>query len=173
MEFTGNIIDISINYKTKQTQVVFETNTKADLFEEIKSVDILDIKAVKHREKRTLDANAYAWVLISKLSNKLNIPTLEIYKRIIRDMHTFEIVPIKENAVDKFCEVWSKNGIGWITEVTPSKLQGYKNIMCYYGSSTYDKKEMLQFTESIIEECKENKIETMTPEQIDNLMKGW
>ena len=44
----------------------------------------LDIK--EHREKRSLDANAYAWVLIHKLAEAMRISPEEVYLQAILDI---------------------------------------------------------------------------------------
>ena len=62
----------------------------------------------EHRQKRSLDANAYLWVLISKIQEVLNVPKEMIYKDLIKDIGVYEVVPIKNIAVDKFCEAWHK-----------------------------------------------------------------
>ena len=96
----------------------------------------------EYKEKRSLDANAYAWVLLGKLQDKLHIPKEEIYRDAIRNIGSYEVIPIKNEAVEKFRQAWSKKGLGWITETTKSKLDGYTNVIAYYGSSIYDTKEI-------------------------------
>lgn len=82
-----------------------------------------EVKVYKH--KRSLDSNAYAWVLLGKLQDKLHIPKEEIYKDLIRNIGSYEIVPVRDEAVEKFRQAWSKNGLGWITETTKSKLERF------------------------------------------------
>ena len=73
----------------------------------------------------------------------------------------------------KFKQAWSKNGLGWITDTTRSKLEGYTNVIAYYGSSIYDTKEMSRFIELIIQECEQLHIETRSKEEIDSLLESW
>lgn len=127
----------------------------------------------EYKEKRSLDANAYAWVLLGKLQDKLHIPKEEIYRDAIRNIGSYEVIPIKNEAVDKFRQAWGKKGLGWITETTKSKLNGYTNVLTYYGSSIYDKKEMTRFIEQIIQECEQLDIETKSKAEIDSLLKEW
>ncbi len=77
------------------------------------------------KEKRSLDSNAYCWTLLGKLQDKLNIPKEEIYKDLIKNIGSYEIVPVKNKAVERFRKAWSKNGIGWITETMKSKLERF------------------------------------------------
>ena len=79
----------------------------------------------EYKSKRSLDSNAYAWVLLGKLQDKLHIPKEEIYRDLIKNIGSYEIVPVKNEAVDKFRQAWSKNGVGWITETMKSKLERF------------------------------------------------
>lgn len=94
----------------------------------------------EHRKKRSLDANAYAWVLIGKLADVMRVPPEIVYINAIQNIGgNYEVIPIRDEAVDKFIEVWKKNGLGWpCVDMGRSKIPGYRNIRAYYGSSTYD-----------------------------------
>jgi len=82
-----------------------------------------EVKEVK--PKRSLDSNAYCWVLLGKLQDKLHIPKEDIYRDLIKNIGSYEIVPVKNEAVEKFRSAWSKNGVGWITEIMKSKLERF------------------------------------------------
>lgn len=126
------------------------------------------------REKRSLDANAYFWVLADKLAEKLNSTKEEVYKNYIKDIGgNSGIVCVEDKAVDKLCEVWESRGIGYQTDVFPSKLKGCTNVVLYYGSSTYDTKQMSRLIDFVVEDCKEQGIETKTPDEIENLKSLW
>lgn len=127
----------------------------------------------EYKEKRSLDANAYAWVLLGKLQDKLHIPKEEIYRDLIRNIGSYEVVPIKDEAVDKFRQAWSKNGLGWITDTTKSKLEGYTNVLAYYGTSIYNRTEMTRFIDLLIQECEQLGIETKSQAEINSLLESW
>ena len=133
----------------------------------------IDIK--KFREKRSLDANAYCWVLLGKLADAAGIPVFEMYRECIRDIGgNYEIVPIRNDAVDTWMKNWQEHGIGWISEsMGESKLKGYTNTINYYGSSTYDTRQMARLIDRVIEECKTYNIETMTPQELEGLKSRW
>ena len=97
----------------------------------------------------------------------------EIYKDLIKEIGVYEVVPIKDIAVEKFCDAWSQNGLGWITEITKSKLEGYTNVLAYYGSSTYDTKQMARLIDLVIQECNQYGIETRSQEEIESMLKEW
>lgn len=79
----------------------------------------------EYKKKRSLDSNAYAWVLLGELQDKLHIPKEDIYRDLIKNIGSYEILPVKNEAVEKFRQAWSKNGIGWITETMKSKLERF------------------------------------------------
>lgn len=127
----------------------------------------------EYKEKRSLDSNAYCWALLGKLQDKLEIPKEEIYKDLIKNIGSYEIVPIRNEAVEKFRRSWSKNGLGWITETMKSKLKGFTNVITYYGSSSYDTAEMSKLIELIVQECQQFGIETKPKEEINSLLENW
>ena len=126
------------------------------------------------KAKRSLSANAYAFLLIDKLAEKLNLSPQEIYKNAIRHIGgVSETICIQNRAVEKFCEGWQKNGIGWQTEIIDSKLDGCSCVVCYYGSSTYDQAQMSRLIDLIVQDCKAVGIETMTPAELSRLCEEW
>ncbi len=128
----------------------------------------------EYKKKRSLDANSYCWVLCKKIADKLRITKEEVYVKAIHEVGKFEILPIKDEAADTFIKAWSSKGIGWLCEVlNKSKLDGYTNLIAYYGSSIYDTKEMSILIDSIVQEAKQLEIETMTPRELEELMSMW
>lgn len=129
----------------------------------------------EHQKKRSLDANAYFWTLCGKLAAKVGLPKEDVYRSLIRDVgDNYEILPIRDDAVEKWISNWEGKGIGWVCEVLcESKLPGYTNVITYYGSSTYDTQQMSRLIEMVVHECKLQGIETMTPAELSLLLEGW
>ena len=176
MKVTGTIKDVSLGLdgKAQVTLTINEKNTLIQSLDELSAAEQLSFEMKPYRAKRSLDSNAYAWVLLDKLSEKLRIPKVTIYREIIKDVGgNNETVCVTNGAVKRLCEGWSKNGIGWITETFPSKLDGCTNVILYYGSSEYDTKQMSQLIDIIVRECKEQGIQTETPNRIAELKSLW
>lgn len=174
MKLKGKLVEASLDFVSKKPKLTFLLNNEIDSLEEIENVELLDIEIKKHRNKRSLDANAYCWVLLGKLSDKLKMKAEEIYKIEIKEIGAYEVLPIKDLAVEKFIEAWSKNGIGWVCEIiSKSKLPGYTNLKAYYGSSTYDSKQMSKLIDNIVEDCKIAGISVDTPEEIKKYKEMW
>lgn len=140
--------------------------------EDDKEYNLVIDKAVK---KRSNDANRYFWELVGKLSEKINVSPEEIYRTYIRDIGgNYEVMPIKDEAVDTWKAIWRQRGIGWQCDIIgESKLRGYTNVICYYGSSTYNSKQFKRLINLCIEDCKAQGIETMTPRELELLIANY
>lgn len=134
---------------------------------------VADIK--EWRERRSLDANAYCWVLLGKLSGKLGLPPEEIYRAAIRDVgDNYEVMPVRNDALERWKAIWQSNGLGWLCEeIGPSKHEGYTNVRNFYGSSAYDKSQMSRLIDNIVQDCKAQGIETLTPDELARLTEAW
>jgi hypothetical protein len=134
----------------------------------------VSIKVSKKKKSRSLDSNAYFWILVDKLSQRLNIPKEDVYRNAIRNIGgVSEVVCVRNEAVKKLCSGWSKNGIGWQTDTMPSKLDDCTNVILYYGSSTYDVAQMSRLINIILQECRQLGIDTKSKEEIDSLLTSW
>ena len=136
---------------------------------------LYDLEVKEHRKKRSLDANAYCWTLINKIADALRITPVEIYRQAIQNIGgNYEIIPIKEEAADHFKQIWQAQGLGWpCVDMGKSKIQGYRNLRAYYGSSTYDTRQMSQLIDNLVQDCRALDIEVKSEEEIASLMGGW
>lgn len=127
----------------------------------------------REKKKRSLDSNSYCWVLIEKIAQAIHSTREEVYRKAIKEVGRYDDVAVIDKAANGFCEGWSNNGIGWFTETFDSTLKGCKKVRCYYGSSTYDTKEMSRLIDYIVDEAKGLEIETLTPNEIAELNAKW
>lgn len=136
---------------------------------------LYDLEVKEHRKKRSLDANAYAWVLINKLADALRITPKEIYRQAIQNVGgNYEILPVKAEAAEHFKQVWEAQGLGWpCVDMGKSKIDGYRNLRAYYGSSTYSTTQMAQLIDILLQDCRALDIEVKSPEEIASIMGAW
>ena len=152
-------------------KVIAETASYIDSLEDEKQY-VMTIKEKKNR--RSLNANSYAWVLLDKLAEKLNIAKTDLYRSYIKEIGgNCDTVCCVDKAVKDLCEGWQHNGIGWLTDTLPSKIEGCTNVILYYGSSTYDTAQMSRLINLIVEDCKEYGIETITPAELSRMCEEW
>lgn len=169
----GRIIGLAFGLDGKQQLTLALEDDFKPQYDRLVGKD-LDIAIKPYRRRRSLDANAYAWVLIGKIAAAVGMSRESIYREAIRQIGgVSEIVCVKDEAVDKLRRSWAKNGIGWHTETLPSKLEGCTNVILYFGSSVYDTVQMSALIDRLMTDARELGIETMTPAQIENLMNLW
>lgn len=177
VDTTARLRDLTQDYKTKRFVLTMEIDnpqTAMNVWDELHGDEKISVRFSKHRKKRSLDSNAYAWVLMDRLSEKLRIPKEQIYRQYIKDIGgVSETICIKTDGVNKLREAWHKNGLGWLTTTFPSDTQGYTDVILYYGSSTYDTRQMSRLIDMIVYDCKEQGIETADPEELRALLASW
>ena len=172
LQYPENIDEMEVVITTKRTQQNIQEVIKNK--EIVEKGKILNIEIKQHRKRRSLDANAYCWVLAQKIAEVIGNTKEYVYKEIIKRVGQFEIVPIKDEALDRWIEAWESKGLGWQSEVMrDSKIEGYTNTINYYGSSVYNTKEMSLLLEEIVTQAKELGIDTMTENGKKALLESW
>lgn len=133
------------------------------------------LKVDEYHPKRSLDANAYLWVLCGKIAELVGSTKEEVYQKCVNEAGQYEIVPIKREDIKKYKRMWESQGIGYMTEVLGEckRTKGYMNVIRYYGSSTYDSKQMATLIDNVMQECKSLGIDTMPPEELKSLCEAW
>ena len=136
---------------------------------------LYDLEVKEHRKKRSLDANAYAWVLINKLADALRITPIEIYRQAIQNVSgNYEVLPVKAEAAEHFKQVWEAQGLGWpCVDMGKSKIDGYRNLRAYYGSSTFSVQQMQVLIDNLVQDCRALDIEVKSDEEIASIMGAW
>lgn len=172
MEAVGKLTGASRTFDGKSIILTFEVDAAASgQIESIREQDKLRIKAVKYKEKRSLDANAYAWVLMTKIADAVNSSKEEIY----------------EEMLQKYGTVYEDEN-GYITmtvkkSVDMTKIYGhwkyikdngkFASYLMMKGSSEYNAGEMSRFIDRIVEDAKELGIETATPDELERMKQEW
>lgn len=135
---------------------------------------------IKRKTKsRSLNANSYCWLIAQKIALELSKNSYttkeDVYKKAIKDCGYFTYVPVREDAIDRYVQIWQAHGIGWIAEDAGEckNLKGYHNIMCYHGSSVYNTKEMARLIDCLTDECEQLGIKLEPSEYIQSLIEGW
>jgi len=173
MEFTGVITDISNNIITGDVSITFSVNEKSHIlpeYERLKNIKKLKITAAQYREKRSLDANAYMWVLLQKLAEVLHTTKDELYIDMLGKYGVFTHIIVKPHVASRVKEEWRT--VKELGEVTVGGQTGIQ-LQCYFGSSTYDTKEMSVLIDGVVQECKDNEIETLPPDELARMKKEW
>ena len=146
----------------------------AGFFSSADSEKTYTIEIKEKKKKRSLDSNSYFWVMCGLLAKKTKIPRTDIYRSYIREIGgNSDLLCIQDIAVEHFCKMWESGHIGRFTDLLPSKLDGCTNVVVYYGSSDYDQPTMSRLIDMVVQDCKENEIETLTPAEIAAMNAAW
>lgn len=139
------------------------------------SIDLLTgktlrLSAVQWREKRSLDANALFWSCVSKLAEALRADKWDIYLLMLRRYGKFTYIVVPDGAVEKMKAMWRETEVVGEIEVNGRKAT---QLLCYFGSSTYDTVEFSRLLDGTISEMKEIGIPTPAEEEMDLVLKEW
>lgn len=133
-----------------------------------------DYDIVPHKEKRSLNANAYSWALVDKIAAVLRISPIEVYRNAIENTGglTASTISIKAEAAAAFIKSWEAGHIGrQCREIYNS--DGWVTLMCIYGSSDFDRGQMSRFIDTLIQDAKALGIETMEQGRLESLLNSW
>jgi len=172
MEFTGKLKDVSRDWQTNQYNITFTINEPSVVneIENIKDVDKLSIKAVKFRQKRSLDANALLWVCLQAIATALRADKWDIYLQMLKRYGKYTPVCVKPNAVEAVQKQWRETEI--LGEININGEVAVQ-MLCYFGSSTYNTKEFSVLLDGVISEMKEMGLDTPTSEDMKRSLEQW
>lgn len=129
---------------------------------------IYDVKINKHREKRSLNANAYLWKLVTEIGNILNKSKEEVYLQMLIDYGQSEMASI-------LSEIDVKGYFKYYKLAGTSILNGkeFNHYKIYKGSSEYDTKEMSILLNGVVQEAKNLGIKTKDDIEVERLLEEW
>ena len=135
---------------------------------------MLDVQIESHKNRRSLDANAYCWALIGQIAAATGIKKEEVYREEIKQVGgNCDTVCVKREAAVGLARHWQHNGLGWMAETFESKVPGCVNVNLYYGSSVYDTAQMSRLIDNVVQDAVALGIETKTPRELALLKEDW
>ena len=172
MDCTGKLVSVSRDWQTKKLNITFQLNEEpVNDINELATCEKLRIEVDKYKEKRSKDANSYAWLLMQKIAEATQSDKWTVYLEMLqRYSREFTHIICKENAVDTFRQLY-RTCID-LGEVNINGTKGHQ-LQVYYGSSTFDTKAMSVFIDGIVSECKELDIDVVTPDELERMKSLW
>lgn len=134
-----------------------------------------EYKIEKVEKKRSLTANSYLWVLCDKIAAATNTTKVDVYREAVKAVGIYKVFHnLSVSEAETLKVVWGKMGIGWVTEQEDFSEDGdHVELHCYYGTSTYNPKQMCRIIDYVIDHAKNAEVETMPPEQLKSLLGEW
>lgn len=125
-----------------------------------------EVKEYKH--KRSLNANAYYWVLVNKIANALNQSKEFIHLCMLKQYGQRYVVCVPYDVpIENLVKYYEQDGV---------RKQGdrlFKTYNVYLPSSEMNTYEMSKLIDGTVEEAQSMGIETMTPDEIAHLKAMW
>lgn len=175
---TGKIVEITraLSGRFHLTLELNEDDKVKALYDKLHDKPLLDITIKQHRQKRSLNANAYAWALLDKMAKELQTTSEELYEHMLclygYPLYDEDGMPviisvlatINASLLGKHLKMIGEGHVG------DKVFNHYKVIR---GSSKYDSKEMSTFIDNLVNEAKEIGIETLTPDELERMKAEW
>lgn len=182
MEFTGKFVGgLRIDFETRRLEMTIQSDMDGigQEWEELRKEQKLRFTVKRHRKKRSLDANAYYWQLLTKLADKLRVSKPYLHNILLRQYGQPEVIdgqmvylvlPDSDSGAKRAdeAETYHIRPTAQVKAGNDGKM--YRTYLMLRGSSTYDTAEMSTLIDGLIDECKAQGIETLPPNEIERMM---
>lgn len=176
MELRGSLHGISRDFLTRNIVVslAIDGYVTEEMVEELQEIDDMSIVLKKYKKKRSLDANAYLWVLCTKLAEKRECSKEEVYKEMLQhygclyqdEDGNYIIITLKStvdtNKLDGHWKYFKTSADG-----------RFKSYLMIKGTSDYDTGEMAKFLDLVVQDAKQDGIDVLPPNEIQMMKERW
>lgn len=192
MDLKGRIENLYRDFKTGKWNILLSLDKQpSEELNDLLECNI-DIRLKKHFKKRSLDANAYFYVLVNKIAEKEHISDEEVHDRLLAENRCYII---ENEAVDWMVADWKSSkyrlvrindqyyydslqdvilqkpgGGTYKAKGEPKRSRIFWHIK---GSHQMDSKEMARLIDSTVQEAKGLGIETLPQAQLEIMNKEW
>lgn len=176
MTLTVNDIQHELLYDHDNIVIVCEKQERREIQEFLSTINVqrgkkYDIKITRYREKRSLDANSYYWLLLGKMASVLGTSKIELHNQELGKYGAF-----LTDSDNKVLYTLFKASIDYLSyeqiHLKPTGKTEDRNGVTYMWfmvlkpTHEMDSKEMSVLIDGVVQDAKELGIETATPQQI-------
>ena len=121
-----------------------------------------------HREKRSRNANALLWACLGELASALKTDKWEVYLQMLKRYGQYTYICVRPMAVKAVKKQWRE-----CEEIGHVNINGQDSVqmLCYFGSSTYNSKEFSILLDGVVSEMKEMGLETPADREMERAIK--
>lgn len=178
MDYTGTFDGLAVDFATNKQKATLTLNEDArQAFENLRGKQI-SVRIKAYKKKRSLDANAYFHVLVGKIADVTGNSKVYIKNKLIAEYGQYEtindaLVPLPlDDDIDAY-NVEFVHLQPTSRTTTNQKGKVFRVNLVMRGSHTYDTDEMSKLIDGAVYEAKELGIETITPNQVKEMMERW
>ena len=182
MEFTGRFVGglrIDVDSRRMEMTVQCDRDDIGGEWDALRKNERLVFSVKEYKRKRSLDANAYYWVLVTKLAKVLNLSKPHLHNLLLRrygqpeivdGQMVFLVLPDSESGTRKAdeAETYHIRPTSQVKTGVDGKM--YRTYVMLRGSSTYNTAEMSELIDGLVSECKEQGIETLPADELKRMM---
>lgn len=175
MNLTGKMTKLFQDFGRNKTVIELEVADEPDLLEalgKLKNHQKLNISVSAYKGKRSLDANATLWFCIGQIAAALGADKWKIYLEALKRYGKFTHIVVKEQAVDEVKRQWRECedlGKAWVIGEQGKPVEGVQ-MLCYYGSSTYNTEEFSKLLNGVISEMVEMGLDPPAPKEVEKAL---
>lgn len=166
MDLRGTATGLMRDFKTGKLKFTVEVEEGNP--EDIEAMMEKDaaIRIEEFRTHRSKNANALMWACLSKIAAVLGGNKEVYYLQALRKYGKFTLVSVKKESFDAWKKMWRE------CEKVGERGDVY-DVLCYFGSSTYNTKEFSVLLDGIIDDMRNSGIETPTQEELQRSLELW
>ena len=171
MQTTGNIIALSKDWATNKLLINLQVDDcPVEEVQALSQCEKLSIEIKKYRKKRSLDANGMLWACIGEIANVLRADKWEIYLQMLKRYGKYTYICVKPAVVEAVKAQWRE-----CEEIGKIDINGKEAVqmLCYFGSSTYDTKEFSVLLDGVISEMREIGLQSPPTEEMKRALETW
>ena len=178
MESKAKLVDASKNIFSQKWRLTFELEGQLPEMDNISGKD-LRLTAIQWREKRSLNANAYAHVLLGQIAKEAGISLTEAKNRLLAEWGQYDTTEDGKPMTVIMREdiPWEKLDLIHLRPTKKTKILDdhrlYRVYIVIAGSHTYDTATMARFIDGIVQEAQQLGIETLTPDKLERMKAAW
>lgn len=170
MRMRGKLHEVSRAWDSKKLRITFEiAEGNPQELDSLVDKD-LQIEAKRYSDKRPGKANRLLWACIQDITYHLraenkdpNLDKWDVYLGYIKRFGECELLRIRPEHFDKLQNTWRECEV--IGHPVENGIE-YLDVLCYYGSSTYNSREFSRLLDDIIADMKAAGIPTPPSEEM-------
>lgn len=150
--------------------LVYDEKSLMEQLDSIKDIATLAIEAVKPKVKRSLNANALLWKCLGDIANAIHADKWTVYLEMLKRYGKYTYICVKPSVVDAVKAQWRE-----CEEIGEIDVNGQKavQLLCYFGSSTYDTKEFSHLLDGVVSEMEEIGLEKPMSSEMRRALEQW
>lgn len=123
------------------------------------------------KKKRSKKSNSYFWEMLQQLCFELNLDVIQEYRKRVKELGIFQTFELDTKNVPTFEFLWNERGIAFFTEKV-EEIGNKTIINAYYGSSSFNSKQMSKLIDNLVQDCRSVGIQTLEDKEIEELIRS-